>query len=47
MRRDYEIIRTADALPVKARLYHVNDIELHWHKFIEFIMVLEGSINVS
>lgn|GEM_PF-49736 len=44
---NYEIVRSSDALPVNVRIYSVNEIELHWHKFIELIMVLEGSISIS
>ncbi|HZK43531.1 MAG TPA: AraC family transcriptional regulator [Syntrophomonadaceae bacterium] len=43
----YEIIRPEADLPVKAVIHEVNEIAMHWHKYIELIMVLEGTVKIE
>ena len=43
----YEFIQSEAILPVKAFIHSINKIELHWHEHMEFIMALEGSINIK
>ena len=43
----YESGETHRGLPVKGILHRVDSFEPHWHKEIEILMVLKGSINIS
>ncbi|MEW8973129.1 MAG: AraC family transcriptional regulator, partial [Tissierellaceae bacterium] len=42
----YELVRTEDGLPLKAFVHSVNKLEMHWHKVLEILLVLKGSINL-
>lgn len=42
----YEFINPDADLPVKAIIHAVNEISVHWHKQIEIIMVLDGTVNI-
>ncbi|NLJ71518.1 MAG: helix-turn-helix domain-containing protein, partial [Syntrophomonadaceae bacterium] len=41
----YEFVKSELNLPVKATIYEVHKNELHWHKHIEIVMVLAGSVS--
>lgn len=41
----YEFINPADNLPVKILIHEIDEIDLHWHKHLEIIMVLDGTVN--
>ncbi len=42
----YEIVEFPDKLPVRCFLYSVESFRLHWHREVEFLVVLKGAINV-
>ncbi len=42
----YEIIEREEALPLKAIIHSVDRFQFHWHKELEILFVLEGSVNV-
>lgn len=42
----YEFVYPEGEFPVKAKIHSVDEIELHWHKQVEFILVLEGTVNI-
>ena len=43
----YEIIQKDDNLPVKAFIHSVDKFETHWHKELEILICLEGSVKVN
>lgn len=42
----FELISTSANMPVKVFIHSINKVIMHWHKEIEILLVLEGSINV-
>lgn len=42
----YELIKNNEGLPIKLFVHSVRNREMHFHKEIEIILVLEGSVNV-
>jgi len=46
MKYQYEFIDYIEGLPFKAFVHSVNDYAYHWHKEIEFILVLKGSVEI-
>ncbi len=44
MKYYYEFVKPEENLPVSATLYEVYENELHWHKYMEVVMVLSGSV---
>ncbi|MCR4435305.1 MAG: helix-turn-helix domain-containing protein [Clostridiales bacterium] len=47
MKYDYELIDYEDGLPLKAFFHSLSKYKLHWHKEMEIIYVLKGSIHVN
>jgi len=41
---DYEIVEHQEGLPIKVYFVHVGQIKVHWHKDIELMLVLKGSV---
>ncbi|SKC49372.1 GH39 family glycosyl hydrolase [Maledivibacter halophilus] len=46
MEYKYEIIRSQDSFPIKAFTHSINRFEMHWHKEVEILLVLQGSVNI-
>ncbi len=42
----YELIKSEEGLPLKVFLHSVNKLNMHWHKELEILLVLKGSINL-
>lgn len=42
----YEIIEGEGTLPLKTIIHSVDEFQFHWHKELEILFVLEGSVNV-
>lgn len=42
----YEIIEGEGTLPLKTIIHSVDGFQFHWHKELEILFVLEGSVNV-
>ncbi len=42
----YEIVRSEEDLPINAIIHSVDGFDMHWHKEIEIILVLEGTVKV-
>lgn len=42
----YELIKSEEGLPLKVFLHSVNKLHMHWHKELEILLVLKGSINL-
>ena len=42
----YELIKTDTGVPIKVLMHSVNKLEMHWHKQLEILLVLQGSINI-
>lgn len=43
----YELVKTDIGVPINVYIHSVNKLEMHWHKHMEILLVLEGSVNVS
>ncbi|CCQ96797.1 Transcriptional regulator, AraC family [[Clostridium] ultunense Esp] len=42
----YEMIQGQESLPINVIIHSVEEFQMHWHKEIEILFILEGSINV-
>ncbi|WP_105614440.1 AraC family transcriptional regulator [Vallitalea okinawensis] len=42
----YEIVKYFDGIPMKTLFVGINDFSYHWHKEVEIIFVLDGSIEL-
>ena len=42
----YELIKNRDGLPIKAFIQSADRVKMHWHRDIEIVLVLQGSVNV-
>lgn len=42
----YELVKTDIGVPIKVLLHSVNKLKMHWHKHLEILLVLQGSINI-
>lgn len=42
----FEIINTSDTVPMKIFIHSINNSKMHWHKEIEILLVLKGSIKL-
>lgn len=41
---EYEIVEHQEGLPIRSYFVHVGQIKVHWHKDIELMLVLKGSV---
>lgn len=46
MGTSYELIRNQDGLPIRAFIHSVEGLNMHWHKELEILLVLKGSLNI-
>ena len=46
MKGSYELLMMQEGVPTKVLLHRVNKLKMHWHKHIEIILVLQGSVNI-
>lgn len=44
--QSYEVIKYFEGLPMKILFVGINDINYHWHKEVEIVFVLDGSIEL-
>lgn len=44
--KKFELVNTSDTIPIKIFMHSINKSDMHWHKEIEILLVLEGSIKV-
>ncbi|MCF6465491.1 GH39 family glycosyl hydrolase [Clostridium sp. Cult2] len=42
----YEIIQGHENLPINVIIHSIDGFQMHWHKEIEILLILEGSVNV-
>lgn len=42
----YELVKSDVGVPIKVFLHSVNKLKMHWHKHLEILLVLQGSINI-
>lgn len=42
----YELVKSDVGVPVKVFIHSVNKLKMHWHKHLEILLVLQGSINI-
>ncbi|WP_353095064.1 helix-turn-helix domain-containing protein [Tissierella praeacuta] len=42
----YELVRCKVGIPIKLFIHSVNELKMHWHREMEILLVLQGSINI-
>lgn len=42
----YELVKSDVGVPIKVFIHSVNKLRMHWHKQLEILLVLQGSINI-
>ncbi|WP_313755729.1 GH39 family glycosyl hydrolase [Tissierella sp.] len=47
MEFSYELVRGNIGVPIKVFIHSVNNLKMHWHREMEILLVLQGSINVG
>lgn len=47
MEHNYELVKTDIGVPIKVFIHSVNKLKMHWHKQLEILLVLEGSISIG
>lgn len=45
--KKFELIHTRETIPMKTFIYSANKMTMHWHRQIELLLVLEGSIKLK
>ncbi len=46
MENYYEVIERDKTLPINVMIHNVNEMGMHCHKELEFVLVLQGSVNI-
>lgn len=47
MEYEYEIVKMEEGLPIKTSIHSIDGFHKHWHKEMEFLLVLKGSVYVT
>lgn len=47
MKRNYEIIKFEENLPINIILHRLGAVKKHWHKSIELLLVLDGEVDLT
>lgn len=42
----YELVKSDMGVPITVLMHSVNKLEMHWHKQLEILLVLQGTINI-
>lgn len=47
MSKFYELIKNNKGFPIKTFVHSVDSFQMHWHKELEILLVLKGSVNIT